>query len=255
MNDINLSKIQQETAVQEISYFDELSSTNDEATRLAKEKATNVPHLILAKNQTNGRGRGANQWWSSEGCLTFSLVVDVSELAADNLCKISLTCGLAICQALERFAPMGDFGLKWPNDVYLEGRKICGILIERPIEDQVVIGVGINVNNRLAEAPEEVASIAVSLFDLIETPLDLTDVIIESLNQLERRIAELATDNRSILDQWQAYDLLRLRNVRINTYSQIIEGTCHGIDADGALIVQTDTEEHRCIGGIVESFD
>ena len=255
MNELDLSKIQQETGVQEISYFDELPSTNDEAARLVKENASNAPHLILAKRQTKGRGRGANQWWSNEGGLTFSLIVDVTQLAADSLCKISLTCGLAICQALERFAPMGDFGLKWPNDVYLEGRKICGILIERPVEDQVIIGVGINVNNRLSDAPDDVSSIAVSLFELIETPLELTDVMIESLNQLDRRITELALDNPTILDHWQAYDMLRLKNVRINTYSQVIEGTCHGIDADGALIVQTDTEDHRCIGVVVEHVE
>lgn len=255
MNNVNLSKIQEETSIREISYFDELPSTNDEATRLVKENKSNPPHLVLAKRQTSGRGRGSNSWWSSEGALTFSLIVDISQLAADHLCKISLTSGLAICQALERFAPMGDFGLKWPNDVYLEGQKISGILIERPNDQQVIIGIGINVNNRLSNAPEDVASHAVSLFDLIATEVDLTDVMIESLNQLERRIVELATDNRAILDQWQAYDMLRMRQVRINTYSQVIEGTCHGIDAQGALIVQTEAEEHRCLGGIVERFE
>ena len=79
--------------------------------------------------------------------------------------------------------------------------------------------------------------------------------MIECLRQIERRVEELTTDSQSILHQWQAYDLLLTKNVRINAYSQVIEGTCHGIDAVGALIVQTDTEEHRCLGGIVEHFD
>ena len=74
---------------------------------------------MLTENQTSGRGRGANRWWSTTGSLTFSLLIDLGEVPVEWTARLSLTVGLAICQAVERLAPVADVGLKWPNDVYL----------------------------------------------------------------------------------------------------------------------------------------
>ena len=252
-NPFYLSQIREETFVDELSFHDSLESTNSFAIERLRDGDARLPLLVLTPKQTRGRGRGCNEWWSSEGALTFTLVLDSTGLDNSTICKMSLTIGLAVCQSLERFAPAGDLALKWPNDVYLEGRKVCGVLIERPSdwENRVVIGIGINVNNSLKDAPQQLKTIAISLIDCLEEECDLTSVLIECLKQIERRVKQLRTGDRSLLDQWQAYCLLTGRQVCIDNYANEIPGICHGIDEDGALLVKSGDRIHRCVGGVV----
>ena len=113
------------------------------------------PSLVLTCEQTAGRGRKGNAWWSSTGALTFTLVVNADELpmSSERRPMISLATGLAVRDALQTHLPEQEFSLKWPNDVFTGEQKICGILVEQhSIADRqaVLIGIGINVNNSLA---------------------------------------------------------------------------------------------------------
>ncbi|MFC1758739.1 biotin--[acetyl-CoA-carboxylase] ligase, partial [Planctomycetota bacterium] len=143
-----------------------------------------------------------------------------------------------------------------PNDVYLEGKKICGILIERPTSrtDYVVIGVGVNVNNSIANAPPEIADTANSLVDCLETEVDRTAVLIECLQQIDRRIRSIRLGDALLLDQWRAYCILTGRRVTVDIYEREISGICSGIDSNGALVVQSGDDVHQCVGGIVKDF-
>src|SRR5438034_451345 len=100
-----------------------------------------------------GRGRGTNRWWSADGALTFSLVLEAPQerLPMSRWPQVALVAGVAVCEALERMAPRAEMRVKWPNDVYLAGRKICGILSESvpARRDRIVVGIGVNVNNRV----------------------------------------------------------------------------------------------------------
>ena len=252
----DLLRIREDTFVANIEYLDEVDSTNSFAMKELEDSPVDGPWLVLADRQTAGRGRGSNQWWTADGALTFSLAIEANDLDADQICKASLSTGLAVCQAIERFVPAGDLALKWPNDVYLENKKACGILIERPAarSDYIVIGIGINVNNSMIDAPEGLAANSISLADCLDFQVDRTSVLIECLKQIDRRIRSIRLGDSMLLDQWRAYCMLTGRRVTIDLYEREISGVCSGIDASGALLVQVGDDVHRCIGGVVRTF-
>lgn len=253
----NLQRIQAETWVHQIDFHWEIDSTNNRALQLAELAETATPTLVLAEQQTSGRGRGANRWWSTAGSLTFSLLIDSDDVPVVQTARLSLTVGLSICQAVERLAPAVDVGLKWPNDVYLAGRKLAGILIERPASQppRVVIGVGINVNNSCQAAPADLTPQATSLCDCLDQVLDLNDVLIHCLQQMEMRLQNLRAARRELADQWQAYHILQGRRVELVDGNRQWTGICHGIDDHGALLLQTADGFQHCPGGVVTKFD
>ena len=136
------------------------------------------------------------------------------------------------------------------------GRKLAGILIERPASQppRVVIGVGINVNNACPTAPADVAPLATSLRDDLEQDLDINDVLIQCLQQIETRLPSLHESHHELSDQWQAYHILQGRPVQLVDGSRQLTGICRGIDHDGALLLQTDDGPRRCQGGVVTRF-
>ena len=235
-----------------VEHFEELSSTNDRALERAAEPDCPTPLLVLAQRQTAGRGRGSHRWESGSGGLTFSLVV---KLGASQLASASLAAGLAVCEALERFVP-GERGpgLKWPNDVLIEGRKVCGILVEASArgDPHRVVGVGINVNNSMEGASSSLVREAVSLVDITSSQVSLFDVLGEVVPRLLSRLDDLARDRLPLVDLWRDRCLLTGRTVRVRNGDQIAAGRCQGIDHDGALLIETDAGLTRCFAGTVE---
>jgi len=166
----------------------------------------------------------------------------------------SLAAGLAVRDALQEHAPDHEFLLKWPNDVYTGEQKICGILVEqhsRGGRQAVLIGIGINVNNSLRDAPTDVAQRAISLFDLEGHSLDLTSVLISILQRMDFRIGQLSTQPRMALSEANRHNLLTGRTVTLQLADQTVTGTCIGIDEEGQLVLQSESAVHRCSSGIV----
>jgi BirA family biotin operon repressor/biotin-[acetyl-CoA-carboxylase] ligase len=245
--------------IQRIEFHRSLSSTNDRAANLAAEEQLACPALVLAAEQTAGRGRGGNRWWSIPGGLMFSLVLpaDAARSSA-HWSGYSLTAGLAICEALEAVCPSGEFALKWPNDVYARERKICGILIESPAQarGRLIVGIGVNVNNSFAAAPAELAVTATAVCDLDGQPRDLTTVLLQILMRLEIRWAALnAAGFAAIRPDWQARSLLTGRTVQLQFGQPIHTGRCLGIDDAGALLLQTETGRQSFTAGSILRFD
>ena len=224
---------------------------------MASDEQRAWPLLVLTAKQIGGRGRGNNQWWSADGALTFSLVVDAaqSSLPQERWPQIALTTGLAVCEALHRLYPPGVFGLKWPNDVYLAGRKLCGILVEAPSHrGRVVIGVGINVNNSFANAPPALQQTATSLLDAAGAEFDLNETLIAVVRRMIADTDSLAKDSR-FGERFSRYCLLTGRNVQIETSRQRIAGRCQGIDDAGGLLLQTPAGLRRVVSGTVLSWE
>src|SRR5690349_2367368 len=120
--------VRAETFVRHIEQHEEIGSTNDRAMELAVERDLPVPALVIAERQIAGRGRGGNVWRSGAGALTFSLVIErPAGLPRERMALLSLAAGLAAREAVVGAAPGHDVKVKWPNDVYLDGRKVCGI--------------------------------------------------------------------------------------------------------------------------------
>jgi len=253
-----LAALYETGCVAQIEHHEELGSTSDRALKLAAEEDPDLPLLVLAERQTAGRGRGSNRWWAADGALTFSLVIEPqpAQLPLAHWPRLSLAAGLAICQALEVFSPRALFQVKWPNDVYAEGRKIAGILIESPAQSRgrLVIGIGVNVNNSLAAAPEEIRSLAAALCDIDGRQRDLTSVLAAILGALDTHL-KAAADMTAISGRWQERCLLTGRTVQMQSGGEPITGRCLGIDEQGALMLQTEAGRQSIVSGTVLNWE
>lgn len=250
-----IRRVRQDTFVRHVDWHAEIDSTNREALRLAVDPASPTSRVIWAETQTAGRGRGANRWWSADGSLTFSLIVEPEEfsLARSTWPQLSLTTGLAVCRALREVAPSATITLKWPNDVFLADRKIGGILIESPSSqaNRLVIGIGLNVQNSLRAAPNEVRAVASSLIDDGGANVSPADVLVEILRQWETAARELARDSASVCRAWNDINHLANRVVEVTAGSTVVLGRCLEIDSSGALVLQSERGRESCLAGSV----
>lgn len=271
---LSAERILATTFVSHVEIHHTLGSTNDRAKELAQRTSIELPALVVARHQTAGRGRGQNSWWSADGALTFSLLLEPNtiEISTAKWPQLSLTAAVAVCDALsaelnqivigDRLWPSG-LSIKWPNDVMLEGKKVCGILIESPggaapAKNRLVIGIGINVNNRvdqLAISPPDGNAIhskhAVALCEVTNRPHDLQKLLESVLQSLEARISELALQNPNLSMAWQRLDWLAQRRVAAQVDGHWVEGFCPGIDLDGSLLFESISGKHRLYSGSV----
>jgi BirA family biotin operon repressor/biotin-[acetyl-CoA-carboxylase] ligase len=198
-------------------------STNARAKDLA---AAGAPHgtVVTAASQTAGRGRQGRTWSAAPGeALLMSVIV---RGVGPDTALLPLAAALAVCDAV---API-EAAIKWPNDIWIERRKVAGILLEgRPQEGWAVIGIGLNVLTR--EFPEELRATATSLARE-GSSASVGGALAALVPALERWTAAPAVE---VLDAWRARDALRGERVRWAAG----EGTAAGIAASGALIVET----------------
>ena len=260
---LDLTRLRAVEWLREVDHHTELESTNDLAIARVRRGDIEAPTLIVADAQTAGRGRGANRWWSSAGGLTFSLVLAADgdgasgrqRLDPQSWPRLALTAATAVASVVESHTPGHAFGVRWPNDVFTEDRKISGILVEAPsvgaAAKHLVVGIGLNVNNSIAAAPDDVKARATSMTDLTGTPHDLTGVLLELVDEVNDRLTRLAADDPALAEQWQAMCLLRGRTVTLSAGKRQVRGTCHGIQADGALAIEADGVTENFYGGVL----
>ncbi len=239
----------------------EIASTNDRALELCADSDQQTPWLVITQRQTAGRGRGSNRWWSEGDSLLCSVIIDTVKLNLPKATwpRISLCAGAAMCDMLARNVagwPHVTVGLKWPNDVWLSGRKVCGILVEVPPQPRgrLVIGVGLNVNNSLATAPLELQTIATSLCDASGTEHDVSTLLIDWLQQFEADLKNLAAEDASLAERCRNRCVLTGRVVSLDTGGQLATGECLGIADDGALRLRLITGERRFYGGTIRDI-
>lgn len=245
------------TRVRQIELHDELPSTNDHALDLASREATETPCLIVASRQTAGRGRGANQWWSAPGALTWSLLIDwPANRPLGVPTPISLLAGIAICEALDGLSPI-PARLKWPNDVYIANRKVSGVLVEVPPRPagKLVIGVGVNVNNDFNAAPDHLRQTAVALSQVAGRAFPLSMVLRDILGRLLMELDSQPGGSGPLVDRWRQRCVLTGRTVEVSAGSRSTRGKCLGIDVTGALIVRTPDGDRACHSGIVSQIE
>jgi BirA family transcriptional regulator, biotin operon repressor / biotin---[acetyl-CoA-carboxylase] ligase len=214
-------------------HFERTSSTNSRARELA---AAGAPHgtIVTAAAQTSGRGRQGRTWTAPAGeALLYSAILRSDSEAP----LLSLSTALAVCAAAESLRPDVECALKWPNDVWLGGRKLAGVLIEaRPQDGWAVVGVGLNLSIARDEFPIDLRETAVSLFDSDadiaqpgspSTPLVAAAVLSHHLDHFSTASAG------RILAGWRERDALLGREVAWDRGS----GVADGVDDRGRLIV------------------
>ncbi len=257
----DLEELLASTFCRSIRFQRECTSTNDLALKEQHGQQWPLPRLLTTDAQTAGRGRGSNQWWAGEGALAFSLRIAPGDfnVSRDQWPLVSLTTALAVGDVLAEFAADRQVGLKWPNDVQLDGRKICGILVEPPpgTTAELVIGVGINVLNSLADAPEELRSIATSLVDETDEDVECSPggVLLRVLQCLEIELQRLATGSLDLAERWQTRCVLTGHRVSLEAGGQRVEGLCRGVDVTGAILLEADGEVRPWFGGIVRRVE
>lgn len=252
-DDFDLPRILAETFIAEAEHDAALSSTNDRAREIAAETNRPLPLLIVADAQTAGRGRGANRWWTGKGSLAFSVLIDPAALGIDRRCcgLISLTSAVALVETLAPLLPGQVVGLHWPNDVYAASRKLAGILVEALPDGRHIIGIGLNVNNSLCEAPPELQSIATSLFDLTAQPHSRDRVLRLLLCRLEGSLGQLAIAPAAMGECFHSMCLQLGQTLTIEHGQELVRGCCEGIAADGGLLLATASGRRKFYAGIV----
>jgi BirA family biotin operon repressor/biotin-[acetyl-CoA-carboxylase] ligase len=224
-------------------------STNDDALALAKAGAVHGV-VVVADRQLRGRGRRGTHWTSEPHAgLTFSVILR-ARWKPEQLVVLPLLVGLAVRQVVATRVTEPAL-VKWPNDVLVGGRKICGVLVESHSHGgevrAVVVGVGLNV--RQQHFPTELAGRAVSLEDLGATDLSLEPLLLDLLLAVEQRFLELLSDGfRAQHAEFGRFDFLNGRSLTVGESS----GVARGIAESGALLVECDGALRQVMAGTVE---
>ena len=256
---LDVDRLLRETFVAQVEHHRELGSTNDRAKQCASQGNGPLPILVVADRQTAGRGRGSNRWWTGEGSLACSLLVDLAAAGVDRSRApvLALAAGLAVVEAVEAveavapLLPGHTLGIHWPNDVFAAGKKLAGVLVEGLPAGLYVVGIGVNTDNTIAEAPAELCTTATTLRDLTGTRHDRTRFLVELLGHLEAMLRRLGSAPDEIGRLADARCLQRGRELEIESGSRTVAGTCAGIAPDGALLLDTPAGRMRLLSGTV----
>jgi BirA family biotin operon repressor/biotin-[acetyl-CoA-carboxylase] ligase len=237
-----------------------VDSTSERAADLLRQGLDELPLVVWARTQTRGRGRGSHRWWSDAGSLTFTIAIDPTahDLAVQHEPKLALATAVAVIDALGELEVGGSrIGIRWPNDLEVNGLKLGGILPERletALGNRLLIGIGLNVRTKLADAPVEVRTMATSLEALQCRQLDadvLPRLLSTILKRFEALLRRLVDGDRELAARWNQLDLLRDKWVRVDRGTNIVAGWGRGIDLDGALCLDDGGQRIRLFGGRV----
>ncbi|WP_437884606.1 bifunctional biotin--[acetyl-CoA-carboxylase] ligase/biotin operon repressor BirA [Pseudomonas sp. LRF_L74] len=231
--------------------LESVDSTNAEVLRRLSA-GNDGPLLVVAEQQISGRGRRGRVWASPYGeNLYFSLGFH-HEGGAQLLEGLSLTVGLAVLRALEGAGCIGA-GLKWPNDLLVNGQKIAGILIELSGDPagscQVVVGIGVNVN-MTATRCDSISQPWTSLRSCLGRLLERTDFALSLAKHLHGYLKHHESEGfPSIRAEWEASHLWQGAEVSLQMGARAIDGVILGVDDQGALRLLVDGSEQRFSGG------
>lgn len=219
-----------------IFYRRAMSSTMDVAHRQA-ERGAPEGTVVLAEEQTRGRGRFARAWVSPAGVNLYLSVILRPRLTELN--QMNMAAALAVVRTIKRSTSLSPM-VKWPNDVRLGGRKVCGILIESSFSGEevqyAVVGIGLNVNLD-TDLHQELAPIATSLMKETGKPLPRTKVLhylLEEFDSLYRSLKEGISPRQ----EWIAHLETLGQQVQVRWGQQAVEGLAKAVDAEGNLMIE-----------------
>lgn len=224
---------------QTVVYRAELDSTNDEAKRLARA-GTPEGTLIISDYQTQGRGRLDRDWVAPCGTSLLMSIVFRPELAPHQVQRLTMSCGLAVADAIEQGTGLRA-DLKWPNDVVIAGAKLGGILTEIELKGSqvefAIVGMGLNVNLDPELLPEGLSMPATSLRHEMRAEVARLPLLHAILRRIEDRYSALRA-GVSPRDEWAGRLTALGKLVAVREGDSVVEGVAEGVDADGALLVR-----------------
>ena len=229
----------------ELLCFETIDSTNSEAERQLAGNC-HVPLVIMAGAQSQGRGRRGRPWHSPAAGNLYSSFVFRPELEPGRMQDFTLWMGLNICELVANFCKITP-GLKWPNDLFVNGRKAGGMLTEARIDaDQIrelVFGLGLNLNVRAADLPTELQSSATSLADATGEVVDINRFAAALIGRVLAAFTQFVEGSyqEKFEELWLRYDVLRGQPVSVTQGTRILSGIATGIDKEGSLLVRLES--------------
>lgn len=226
-----------------VTYLAAVDSTNRAATQLAEGGAP-AGSVVLADAQTAGRGRLARSWFSPPGRNAYLSLILRPPIPPVRVPQLSLVAAVACARAMETVCGVAP-RVKWPNDLYVDGRKVSGILCDMRAEtDQLaflILGIGINVNIAPHEFPEEIAEFATSLSAACGKRVNRVRLICELLDALELAYDEWMENGLAgFRDAWRERSLLHSRRITVEgPDGRTREGIVEDLGDDGALLLRT----------------
>lgn len=213
--------------------FDVINSTND----YLKEHINEFENydIVSAKIQTLGRGRRGNTWLSSEGMAMFSFLLENEyNLNIEDYTKLPMIVGIAVLSTLKKISNE-NFTFKWTNDVYYKDKKISGILVEK-IDNKFIIGIGININNKI---PKDIENIAISL----GKNYNIDEIILSVVSEFSKYYEKfLQGEWNKILEEINFYNHLKNKNIRLKIGNNILSGKALNIAEDGRIEILINNE-------------
>lgn len=223
-----------------IHSFTEVTSTNDVAKNLALSGASEGT-VIVAEIQTCGRGRLGKEWLSPKGGMWFSVILR-PQVKAKEIFKITFLTAVAVAKAIRKMFNL-EAEIEWPNDVFVNGKKVCGILTETNIKheivDFVIVGIGINANTDLKSFPRHLRETVTTLATEVNRETDrekLLQVLLEELEAYYNVFKENKFD--LILEEWKQLNRLFGASVEVVSFNEKIFGEAINVDQNGSLIIK-----------------
>ena len=235
----------------EVIYYTNIDSTNDEVWLLFKKKInTNRKFIVITDNQKQGRGRGANQWVSKPGqSITCSfLLKNIFSSKQFNLNAILIP--VAIIKGIHKFTSI-SLGIKWPNDIMYNDKKLGGILIEsRRIDNQIFlnIGIGLNINECYQDFPDNLSNTAISLREIAGHPIQREPLLACILNELDKMIDEI--DTAFLINTWMENCIHINQQISFSENNKPINGVFKTINEFGQAVINNNNDYMNYDGAI-----
>ena len=228
---------------QQIVYRTEVSSTQDIAGKFALDKAREGT-VVIAESQTVGKGRKGRTWLSPGSGGIYISVILRPDIKPVNAVQIPLVVGVALAKAIRKSTAL-DARIKWPNDIYINNKKVCGILAEISCEldkiNHIIVGIGINANTRMTELPSEIQKVATSISAEYGNDINRAELTRVFLTELETIYMDFLKNGFSTArKQWKKLTNTLGVRVKIIEDDSEVKGVALDIDEDGFLVFQPD---------------
>ena len=226
-----------------IEYYNRLESTNTEAWELVEEGSDHGT-IVITENQTNGKGQKNKTWGMVPGkSLVFSLIL-TKNYPIDQSGLICLSVSLALIESLNKRGL--DAKAKWPNDLFINGKKIAGILCETKIDNNkirtMVIGIGVNVNESISEHDENIQNNLTTMFEVSKHPHQRELIVAEFINSFELLLNKLSTEPNQIIEEWLDKCIHLNEKIPFLQNEKILEGVFCGLDNNGFAKIEIDNK-------------
>lgn len=225
-----------------VYHFDTIDSTNRMAKKLASEGAKEGT-VIIAEEQTGGRGRRGKQWISPKGSGIWMSIILRPDIELAEAMKITQVVAAAVATAIEKVTKF-QVGIKWPNDIIMDKKKVCGILTEMSAEvdcvNFIIVGIGINVNTEDKDFPEDIEKIATSIKSCTSEKVFRKDLVKEILNEFEELYVDFI-ENKNIkksIEICKKYSVTLGKEVRIIKRGEEMFAKAIDLSEDGQLIIE-----------------